>query len=76
MASVILLTLKRANIGNSIYRTIGDEAKLQIKDIIWYVRHQTPSFDNIALVSNHLLSGKNTDYSLYITNCISKTSWF
>ena len=65
------LQLKRANIGNSIYRTIGDEAKLEIKDIIWYVRHQTPSFDNIALVSNHLLSGKNTDYS-YISRTVSQ----
>ena len=56
MVSVILLQLKRANIGNSIYRTAAThEAKLEIKDIIWYVRHQTPSYDNIALVSNHLL---------------------
>ena len=51
-----------------------NEAKLEfIKDIVWYVRHQTPSFDNIALVSNHLLSGKNTDYSYIFKNCISKT---
>ena len=44
---------------------------MEIKDIIWYVRHQTPSFDNIASVSNHLLSGKNTDYS-YISRTVSQ----
>ena len=70
MDSVILLQLKRANSGNSIYRTAAvAEAKLEIKDIIWYVRHQTPSYDNIALVSNHLLSNKNTDYS-YISRTV------
>ena len=36
------LTLKRANSGNGIYRTIADEAKGEIKDIVWYVRHDTP----------------------------------
>ena len=65
------LQLKIARPGNSIYRTIGDEAKLDIKDIIWYARHQTPSFGNIFLVSNHLLSGKNTDYS-YISRNVSQ----
>ena len=44
---------------------------MELKDIIWYVRHQTPSFDNIALVSNHLLSSKNTDYS-YISRTVSQ----
>ena len=28
------LTMKRADNGNSIYRTIGDEAKIEIKDIM------------------------------------------
>ena len=28
-------------------------------------------YDNIALVSNHLLSGKNTDYS-YISRTVSQ----
>ena len=66
------LQLKRADIGNSIYRNNAvAEAKLEIKDIIWYVRHHTPSYDNIALVSNHLLSGKNTDYS-YISRTVSQ----
>ena len=65
------LQLKRAHSGNSIYRTLGDEARLDIKDIIWYVRHQTPSFENITLVSNHLLSNKNTDYS-YISRTVSQ----
>ena len=66
------LQLKRAGNGNSIYRDGAvAEAKLEIKDIIWYVRHQTPSYDNIALVSNHLLSGKNTDYS-YISRTVSQ----
>ena len=64
------LTLKRADSGNSIYRTIGDEAKVDIKDIVWYVRHDTPSFDNIALVNEHILSKKNTEYS-YVSRMIS-----
>ena len=64
------LTLKRANSGNSIYRTIADEAKVEIKDIVWYVRHDTPSFDNIALVNEHILAKKNTEYS-YVSRSIS-----
>ena len=66
------LQLKRSHNGNSIHRDAGvAEAKLEIKDIVWYVRHQTPSYDNIALVSNHLLSGKNTDYS-YVSRTVSQ----
>ena len=66
------LQLKRANNGNSLYRynAVAD-ARVEIKDIIWYVRHHTPSYDNIALVSNHLLSGKNTDNS-YISRTVSQ----
>ena len=64
------LTMKRANSGNSIYRTVGDAAKIDIKDIVWYVRHDTPSFDNIALVNEHILAKKNTDYS-YVSRMIS-----
>ena len=64
------LTMKRADNGNSIYRTIGDEAKIEIKDIAWYVRHDTPSFDNISLVNEHILAKKNTDYS-YVSRSIS-----
>ena len=63
------LTMKRANSGNSIFRTIGDEAKVEIKDIVWYVRH-TPSFDNISLVNEHILSEKNTEYS-YVSRMVS-----
>ena len=57
------LTMKRANSGNSMYRTIVDEAKIEIKDIVWYVRHDTPSFDNTSLVNEHSLAKKNTDCS-------------
>ena len=64
------LTMKRANSGNSIYRTIGDVAKVEIKDIVWYVRHDTPSFDNISLVNEHILQKKNTEYS-YVSRMVS-----
>ena len=64
------LTMKRGDSGNTIYRTIGDLAKLEIKDIVWYVRHDTPSFDNISLVNEHILSKKNTEYS-YVSRMIS-----
>ena len=47
------LTMKRANAGKSIYRTIGDEAKIEYKYIAWYVGYDTPSFDNIALNNEH-----------------------
>ena len=62
--------MQRANSGTSIYRTIADEAKVEIKDIVWYVRHDTPSFENIALVNEHILAKKNTDYS-YVSRMIS-----
>ena len=62
--------MKRANSDNSIYRTIADEAKVEIKDIVWYVRHDTPSFNNIALVNEHNLAKKNTEYS-YVSKSIS-----
>ena len=55
------LTMKRADAGNSIYRTTADEAKYEIKDIVWYVGHDTPSSDNIAFVNEHILAMKNTD---------------
>ena len=64
------LTMKRADSGNSIYRTIGNEAKVEIKDSIWYVRHDTPSFDIISLVNEHILSKKNTEYS-YVSRMVS-----
>ena len=66
------LTMKRADNGNSFYRTIGDEAKIEIKDIAWYVRHDTPSMDNIALVNEHILAKKNTDYSYHSRSTSSK----
>ena len=60
------LTMKRTDSGNSIFRTFGDEAKVEIKDIVWYVRHNTPSFDNNSLVNEHILSKKNTeDFHLF-----------
>ena len=69
------LTMKRADIGQSIYNTIaGDaaasDAKIEIKDIAWYVRHDTPSFDNISLVNGHILAKKNTEYS-YVARTVS-----
>ena len=64
------LTMKRADSGNSIYRTTGDVAKLEIKDIVWYVRHDTPSFYKISLANEHTLSKKNTEYS-YVSRMVS-----
>ena len=54
--------MKRADNGNNFYCAIGDEAKYEIKDVAWYVRHDTPSFDNISLDNEHILPMKNTDY--------------
>ena len=45
-------------------------AKTEIKDIVWYVRHDTPSFDNISLVNEHVLSKINTEFS-YVSRTIS-----
>ena len=59
---VYTLTMKRADRGKSIYRTIGDVAKIEIEDIVWYDGQDTPSFDNISLVNEHILSKKNTEY--------------
>ena len=64
------LTMKRADSGNSIYRLTGDVAKLEFKDIVWYVRHDTPSFYNISLANEHTLSKKNTEYS-YVSRMVS-----
>ena len=62
--------MKRAISGNSIYRTFSDVAKVEIKDIVWYVRHDTPSFDNISPLNEHILSKKNTKYS-YVSRMVS-----
>ena len=69
------LTMKRADIGQSIYNTIAGDAaasnaKIEIKDIAWYVRHDTPSFDNISLVNEHILAKKNTECS-YVARTVS-----
>ena len=63
-------TMKRVDSGNSIYRTFGDVAKVEMKDIIWYVRHDTPSFDKITLVNEHIPSKKNTECS-FVSRMIS-----
>ena len=47
-------TSKREDSDNSIYRTVGDAAKNDIKDILWYVRLNTAPFDNLALVNKHI----------------------
>ena len=62
--------MKRADSGNNFFRTIGDVAKVEIKDNVWYVGHHTPSFDNFSLVNEHILSKKNTEYS-YVSKMIS-----
>ena len=73
------LTLKRADVGNSIYNAIAPAggadvatvaAKITINDIVWYVRHDTPSFNNISLVNEHILAKNNTEYS-YVARTVS-----
>ena len=64
------LTMKRALSGNSIFRGVVANALVEVKDIVWYVRHDTPSFDNIALVNEHILAKKTTDYS-YVSRMVS-----
>ena len=59
--------MRPANTGNSIYRTNGDEANVETKNIVRYVRHATPPFDNTSLVNERILSKKNTKYS-----CVSR----
>ena len=66
------LTLKRAAPGNSIYRTIADIAKIDVKDIVWFIRHDTPSIQNVSLVSEHILSKKDRLF-IYFKKCYSKT---
>ena len=57
--------MKRANSGIIINRTIADEAQIEIKDIGWYVRHDTPSFGNIALVNEHILAKKTQTIRMF-----------
>ena len=59
------LTMRRANSGKSIYRTIGDETKVENKDIVWYVRRDTPSFYNLSLGCEHILAKKNTEFHMF-----------
>ena len=59
------LTRKRADSGISICRTIVDVAKIEVKKMVWCVRHDTTSFDNISLVNDHILSKKNSPYSCF-----------
>ncbi len=61
--SEYFLTLKRDENGNSIPRTIDDETRIEIKNIICYVRHDTSSFDKISLVNEHTWATKKTDNS-------------
>ena len=66
------LTLKRADNGNSIFRDAAvDECKIKIEDIVWFVRHDTPSFENVNLVTEHVLAKQNTEYS-YVSRSITQ----
>ena len=59
------LTMRRANSGKSIYRTIGDETKVESKDIVWYVRRHTPSFYNLSLGHEQIVAKKNTEFHMF-----------
>ena len=56
------LILKRAETYNSIFRTIADNAKVEIKDLVLYVRQFTPSIDNMNLINEHILANKSAVY--------------
>ena len=56
------LTLKRNNINDSIIRDNGvDAAKINIKDISWYIPHYTPSMENQQLVMDQILDKDPTE---------------
>ena len=58
------LELKRVSSDNALLRNAGaDEARLNVKDIKWYVSHYTPSIENQNLVAEHVLAKKNTTLS-------------
>ena len=56
------LTLKRNNNNDSIIRDNGvDAAKINIKDISWYIPHYTPSMENQQLVMDQILDKYPTE---------------
>ena len=56
------LTLKRNNNNDSIIRDNGvDAAKINIKDISWYIPHYTPSMENQQLVMDQILDKDPTE---------------
>ena len=56
------LTLKRNNNNDPIFRDNGvDAAKIDIKDISWYIPHYTPSMENQQLVMDQILDKDPTE---------------
>ena len=56
------LTLKRNNNNDPIIRDNGvDAAKINIKDISWYIPHYTPSMENQQLVMDQILDKDPTE---------------
>ena len=56
------LTLKRNNNNDAILRGKGvDAAKIDIKDISWYIPHYVPSLENQQLVMDQLLNKAQTE---------------
>ena len=56
------LTLKRNNNSDAILRGNGvDAAKIDIKDISWYIPHYVPSLENQQLVMDQLLNKDPTE---------------
>ena len=56
------LTLKRNNNNDVVFRTAGvDFAKVDVKDISWYIPHNVPNFENQQLVLNHILNKDPTE---------------
>ena len=56
------LSLKRNNNNDAIIRTAtADEAKIDIKDIGWYIPHYSPSMENQQLVMDQILNKEPTE---------------
>ena len=55
------LILKRNTNNDAIFRTIGDEAKITIKQIEWNIMHYTPSIENQTIVKEQILNKEPTE---------------
>ena len=58
------LTLKQNNNKDVVFRTAAvDAAKVDVKDISWYIPHYVPILENQQLVPNQILNKDPTELS-------------